>query len=255
MNKILAILFSAAIAVSLFSCSDDAEYHYGDGGSSEQKVETKLGWHCSVDKVKKYFDQYTPTVEDTVFLKYEIDDIISSYQFKNNKLIATLQLIPVDKADEEYRKSIVSGYEYLGMQSDNSVYFKQSNNTLIVLCEKTLNGVTYLQIGKTPIESNQYKSLEDIVVTTGDVTTLSKTYATITAKVTGVDYDFEYFFCYVQYGTSPDLSNSSSVMADESDVVKIKITGLVSGKTYYYRNYITVDGSKYYGEIKSFTTK
>ena len=93
-----------------------------------------------------------------------------------------------------------------------------------------------------------------IMVRTHDVTMVSAVSAELWADVHLWKYsdDWDYGF---QYSTSPDLSAPVSMEAGfDKGEFWLTLTGLTPSTHYYYRGYLRMNGTYYYGDIKEFTT-
>ncbi len=94
-------------------------------------------------------------------------------------------------------------------------------------------------------------------VTTGGVTNVEETSATCSgmAELPNEYTLCSYGICYSAYSSTPTIDNSTVLEASGGENFSVALSGLKENTYYYYRAYLVVDDNRYYGEVRSFTTK
>lgn len=91
---------------------------------------------------------------------------------------------------------------------------------------------------------------------TGEATNISYFWATVSGQV-NLSEDTQYQVC-IEYSVNSgfDFENINLAYIENAESsFSTEINGLIEGTTYYYRTYVLTNGRKYYGDIKTFTTK
>lgn len=91
---------------------------------------------------------------------------------------------------------------------------------------------------------------------TGNPTDISYLWATVSGQV-NLSEDTQYQV-WIEYCLNNDFAFEDRKLAyikDAESSFSIELDGLLEGTTYYYRTYVQTSGRKYYGDIKTFTTK
>lgn len=135
---------------------------------------------------------------------------------------------------------------------DRYVYYRNEDKSTVRLYEYVkYEGSEEYEYGE-PVDYNiQYKTIR---ITTGEVETLSESYAEICGYVEGVESG-----TVVEAGISykkayDDSWNFVSAQIETDGYFFVYVDGLLSGTTYNYRAYAYADGEYYYGEVYDFTT-
>ncbi len=94
-------------------------------------------------------------------------------------------------------------------------------------------------------------------VTTGGVTNVEETSATCSGTVElPNEYTLcSYGICYSADNSAPTIDNSTVLEASGGENFAVVLSGLKENTSYYYCAYLVVDENRYYGEVRSFTTK
>ena len=92
-----------------------------------------------------------------------------------------------------------------------------------------------------------------LTITTGDVTNIRETTATLSGHIDGISSPVTAGFIY---GKTNELSeiNGIKLTTTATENYNINVTGLSSNTTYYYRSFAEVNGRYYLGDIRNFTT-
>lgn len=212
-------------------------------------------WGISRENIISFMEGYaqiTSTGNDMLQFKAPESQLSISYQLYNNKLSATVILIPTVNADFDLQ-SLLNGYTHIGGLSDGQVYENLSKNTMATVWQPADDDNTFSAIGFAPIVSEAYEAVQPITVATESNVTIDMFTATASGSVSGVDTDVEVGFIY---GMTDNLSEISGkkVSTTSRNNFTMALKGLVDESTYYYRAYAVVDEIYYFGEIHSFIT-
>lgn len=92
-----------------------------------------------------------------------------------------------------------------------------------------------------------------VKVTTHDCLSVESLRATVSGSISGVKDDVE---AGIVYGRNPDLKdeNSSTAQIKSHGDYSVVLEDLLDDETYYYCAYCVVNGTYYYGQVKSFRT-
>lgn len=114
-----------------------------------------LKWGASQEIIQSEMADYTLIDNDSLNLYYQGngDESMISYYFVQNKLTASLVLIPKDKMSYDAIKDQFSSYDELGNISNEDVYVKESNNTMVTIDSTANNGTVYYCIGYSKLNN------------------------------------------------------------------------------------------------------
>lgn len=137
------------ITIALFTfcgCSDD-DSNESQGPISSTGVCTK--WGASKSEVMGYMESYEMNSMEDGFICYDGKNNTQtiSYQFEDEKLVASLVLIPNENTSLDELKSSFSKYEYLGEKNNLEIFINETANTMVTIGEKVKNEKTLYAVG------------------------------------------------------------------------------------------------------------
>lgn len=236
----------------VISCSSDESELIP---SEEELVSTILNkacleWGTSQEIVMSQMNGFTLIDSDDDFIQYsdKSHNITVSYDFDENKLRATVAIIPKTGND---LSRYLTGYTELGALSNKVVSYSNQKNTMCFSYETTNNDTEYSIIGFSPLVSDLYDMLEPIDITTNEVVDIKLTSCVVKGTITGVTTSIS---CGVRYSTNPNSLTSVAYATKSSGDFEVKLTGLARNTKYYCMCYAIYDGYTYYGNMESFTT-
>jgi len=155
MNKHIFIsAWILIITITLFAfygCSDDSDE--SNETISSNTVCTK--WGASKSEVMDYMKNYELKAMEDGFICYigKNDIQTVSYHFEDDRLQASLVLIPEGNTSLEKLKSSFSKYEYLGEEDEMDIYVNETTNTMVTIGKKDKDDNTYFAIGYVVIDA------------------------------------------------------------------------------------------------------
>ncbi len=154
------------------------------------------------------------------------------------------KLLECQMADESYKQ-------------DNSGYLLEE--TFVDLKRnKTYEARPMIQFMGNGIPATPAKEFSlECSVTTGGVTNIEETSATCSgmAELPNEYTLCSYGICYSDYNSNPTIDNSMVLEAGGGENFSVTLSGLDDDTRYYYCAYLVIDDNRYYGEVRSFTTK
>jgi len=261
MKKIIRDTYFILICVLLcnvcISCNNNAPDFDLDSDSSDDEVVSTIldkastEWNSSKEQIKNHMKSFQLIDSDEDFLQYSDKNgiITVSYDFANDKLRATVAIVP--KLSDTNLTPYLSNYSYFAELSTKKIYCNTNKNTICFTYETNVQDEEYTILGFTPISSSLYDTVDPIIVSTKEVTDISKYSGRISGSVSGVSKSCT---CGVRYSTDSNLKSAQKKTVKSQGDFQINITGLSKGTTYYCQCYVVFDGCTYYGEIISFTT-
>lgn len=144
------IILASVLLLSLNGCSDSSDGPQSP--TSSNKICTK--WGISKDEVIDYMNNYETGIIDDNFLCYQGKNEVQtiSYQISDDKLQASLVIIPSEKTSLSELQASFKKYEYLGEKNGINIYVSEAENTIATISQKTISNTTYYAIGYTALK-------------------------------------------------------------------------------------------------------
>lgn len=156
--KAVTLLIVTTIISIFYGCGDSSDGYYIDESSEQSKVIGNIctKWGASQTEVMNYMAKYEEQTTEEDFICYKGKGNIKtiSYQLKDGKLQASLALLSEKDVSLQNLQSLFSEYEYLGEKNGSYVYVSENENTMVTICTKVRNEITYYAVGYTSLVSD-----------------------------------------------------------------------------------------------------
>lgn len=253
-NFINFLLVAVAFIFGLIACSEDdgkATDPISDNEVSE-KVLAKIciDWGVSQSEVASKMKRCQELYKSSDIAKYGIKDAsyTISYMYDDGKLKSSILSIPLNDRSESQNVFDLNDYTYIGDVDGANVYSSTEKNTMCLIVTRNADGIDYLVVGFTPLDSDMFDKFNPIEITTLEASEIAERSFTMNASISGVESQPKVYF---EISENIDMSKATKYNASVSNqTATYTVTNLKPNLTYYYRAYLMYDDIRYDGQVE-----